>query len=361
MFKKFSSPLKLSAVAAALCVAGLSHAQSATVVNGVLMIATTDADQSVKVEVGPSAGMARVFGVAGVADGQAFAGVSGLNIATGAGKDAVEVNIQTASSFNVVVDTNGGEAEAKVKWQVLGGAAVASTLDLNSSGGTMTLAAVEFESKASRPTVNFDLGVAQTAFTKVLSTVASSPMNVKVRGAATKSLVEIESSATALTLDLANINTAAVSSELIYAVAQKVAAPVSAKWNIVTGGADDDVIAKLSAPGSTVTQTGSVNTGAGNDDVHFETEGFSTTTGLKLNGGAGDDFLAVFVKGRFQMSPTLQIAVNGGLGNDKLIVFTDTGIWGTGTVPDLEPLINCGAGEDEFKAFGVITSCEKRM
>jgi hypothetical protein len=138
-------------------------------------------------------------------------------------------------------------------------------------------------------------------------------------------------------------------------------AEVNLNWAIDTGAGEDQVDALVSASGSTVTQRGSVLTRGGNDTVQFETDAFSTVTGLTINGGPGADLLAQVIKGRFQSSQTLRTSMFGGDGDDELILTTDTGIFGTGLPNDTVPLIDCGLGTDRFNAFGLIRACESRL
>jgi len=124
--------------------------------------------------------------------------------------------------------------------------------------------------------------------------------------------------------------------------------------------AGDLIIAKVSNSGGTVTHTGSILTRGGDDEVLLETSAFGTATGVLVNGGTQNDTLSQVIQGRFLASPTLQTRMLGGDGNDTLVIRTDTGIFGSGGI-DLFPIVNCGAGVDNFNAFGQILGCEARL
>jgi hypothetical protein len=354
--------LKANAVFAALALAGITSAQStATLSGGRLTLQTPNGDQSVQVEVGPSAGAVRVYGFPGLADGQSYTGVSGVSVRTGAGNDKVEVSVHTSQSFDVRVDTQGGESEASVKWQLLGGALSArADISIAATGGLMKFASVEVSSSAQDANVAINTGNATDASIKVESPNNTNYLGVKVAGSAQKSSLDLSSSAAALDFDATGGN-ANASNELKYNITQNRSGGVTTRFAISTSNADDDVYATISAPGSIVTHTGTINTLGGNDDVVIETNSFQTLTGTIIDGGEGDDFLAQIVKGRFQMSQTLGATMFGRGGDDQLIVKAEGGIWGSGIAADIETIIDCGAGNDRFNAFGIIRSCESRM
>lgn len=327
---------------------------------GRLSLTTPGGDQSLKVEVGP-AGAARVFGFPGIPDGREFSGLTGLNVVTGGGRDKVELDIETALSFDVRVDTQGGDSETKVKWKVLaGGAPSTASVQLASLTSGAQLAAVEVDSEASSATVSIDARSASELAAKVNSSVISDALRVVLSAGAPKAQFEVSSAASALELDL-TAGRVARPNELGFAIAQSRPASVRVNWGIATGASADKVEAKVAAAGSTVTQLGLVQTAGGDDTVLFETEGFSTVSGLTLNGGGGSDTLAQVIKGRYQLSQTVGTRMLGGAGDDRLILTTDTGIYGTGLPNDVFEVIDCGPGIDQFNAFGIIRGCESRL
>lgn len=354
----------LTMLMAATLAAFAVGAQAQTVVNlnsGRLSLVTPNGDQTVKVEIGPSVGEARVFGFPGVADGAHYLGVTGLTVVTGAGADTVEVLVNSPQSLDVQIDTQGGEGQASVVWSVPAGAAgINASLQLDATGGTMKSASIEAISQVNDARFTIDTGAAAEVTAKVVSPSESNFLGVVFMGSAVKSTLAVESSARSLELNVTGGNITAAN-ELKYQVSQNVPAAVSTRWNIVSGAGADLIEATVAAPGSTVTQRGTVRTQGGADYIKFETEGFSTTTGLTLNGGDGNDVVAQIIKGRFQMSQTLQTRLFGATGDDQLILTTDTGIYGTGIPNDLNPIIDCGLGTDQFNGFGIIRSCESRL
>lgn len=358
--RNFGYRLVQFAAATAILAFSASAQTSVSVSGGRLSLTTPSGDQSVKVEVSGS-GLARVFGFPGIADGTPYGGLSGVTVTTGAGNDKVEFELLSSQSFDVRVDTGVGSAETKVKWKILaGGFAPAANIAVSGIEGQTRLVEVDLESESNRAAVSIDTGSANQVAAKVISSNASEFLRVAFAAAAPRTSLEVGSNASALEVDVRGGATPAAD-ELAYKVLQSRRAEVSVNWAIDTGAGEDKVDALVSASGSNVTQRGTVLTRAGNDTVQFETDAFSTVTGLTINGGPGADLLAQVIKGRFQSSQTLRTLMLGGDGDDQLILTTDTGIFGTGLPNDTFPLIDCGLGIDRFDAFGLIRACESRL
>jgi hypothetical protein len=348
------------AATTALLATSASAQTAVSVSGGRLSLTTPGGNQSVKVEVSGS-GLARVFGFPGIADGTPYGGLSGVTVTTGAGNNKVEFELLSSQSFDVRVDTGSGQAETKVKWKILaGGLAPAANLAVLGTEGQTRLVEVDLESESNRAAVSIDTGSANQVAAKVVSANASEFLRVAFAAAAPRTSLEVGSNASALEVDVRGGATPAAD-ELMYKIMQGRRADVNLNWAIDTGAGDDKVEALVSTSGSTVTQRGSVLTRAGNDTVQFETDAFSTVTGLTINGGLGADLLSQVIKGRFQSSQTLRTSMLGGDGDDELILTTDTGIFGTGLPNDTFPLIDCGLGTDRFNAFGLIRGCESRL
>lgn len=342
------------------CLAGSVYAQSvATVTGGRLSVRTPASDQSVKVEVREST--ARLFGFPGIADGTAYAGLSGASIQTGGGNDKVEVEVLSSLSFDIAIQTGSGAAETSVKWRITPGVGTpAASVQVGSAPGSIRNSLVEVQSESNRAAVAIDLGTATEAVAKVVSPNNSEFLKSSLLANATKVQYEVESSAAALELDIRGGGTA-LPDDGAYVITQKRTAAVTANFDLNMAGSADKLEIKLDAPGSTVTQTGIIRGGLGDDDLKIDTAAFRTTTGLEMTGAGGNDKLEQVIQGGFQASQTLQTRMLGGDGNDILILTTSTGIFGTGLPGDLFPVINCGLGADEFNAFGQILGCEARL
>lgn len=350
--------LRLAGLAALGMTAALAQT-SVTFVGGQLSLTTPGSDQNVKVEV--EAAVVRLFGFPGITDGTAYSPVAGVAVITGAGNDQVEFDVQSALSLDVRIDTKTGPSKTLVKWKLLaGGAAPVASLDIDSGASGERYVSVELDSETPNATVLVDAGTATEVLTKVNSSNLSDTLRVSFGAAAPKTAFELVSAASSLTADVRGGGTGG-QDELVYKITQTRPATVDVSWAIESGAGDDKIEAVISAPGATVKQRGSALAQGGNDFVLFESDAFSTETGLTLNGGLGTDYLAQVIKGRFQASQTLQTVMAGGDGNDILILTTDTGIFGTGLPNDLFPIINCGPGIDQFNAFGSIRGCESRL
>ncbi|MFN0023208.1 MAG: hypothetical protein ACKVS5_04840 [Parvularculaceae bacterium] len=326
---------------------------------GRMTVTTPNADQSVKIEVGPLAGTVRLFSFPGIVDGAQFSGVSGLTVQTGSGFDKVEAKVDLAQSFDLRIDTGSGDSENKVVWEMQPGAA-AATIDIASATTGRQLASVEVESDASRAAVTMRAPNATEFVGKVSSGNTSDFMRAVVATGAAKSSFDLTAEAGALEVMASGGNSAAAN-ELKYVITQKRPAPVSTVWDIRGSNLTDKIEIKTSANGATATQTGLVRGFGGDDFIQMESEAFSTVTGMSFVGDAGADQISQFIKGRFQNSQTLQSSLSGNDGDDVLVSTTDTGIFGTGLPNDREQIIDCGAGNDRFNAFGVIISCESRL
>ncbi len=353
--------IALLATAIAL-VGGTANAQTVvTQVGGRLALTTPNSDQTVKVEVGPLAGVVRAYGFPGIADGTEYSSVTGVAVTTGAGLDKVEVKLETPGSFDLRVDTGSGESETKVAWKILSGAAAAAaTIDIVSATSGRQLAAVEVDSDARNATVTMRARNANDFTGKVASSNTSDFLRAVVDTTSPKFAFDLASAASVLEFDAVGGN-AALANDLKYNISQSRPASLQLNWALRGGNLGDVVEAKTSASGSTIVQQGLAQFFGGDDNVKFETEGFSTVTGLTIDGGAGNDQLAQIIKGRFQNSQTLQTKLFGRAGDDELVLTTDTGIYGTGLPNDLFPIIDCGLGNDRFNAFGIIRSCEARL
>jgi hypothetical protein len=336
------------------------HAQTvANVSGGRLMLTTGNTSQNVKIEA--VSGVVRVFGFAGIPDGTSYGAFSGLTLRTGAANDIVEIEVSSGQSYDVRVDTGAGNSETKLKWRILGGAALpAANFTRSGAQSGVQIVAIEVESESSRAAVAIDAGGATDVGAKVNSSNFSELLRVAFAASAAKVNFELGSAATSLEVDVRGGGTSG-NDELVYKIAQSRAAQVQLNWALDALGGEDKVESVVSAPGSTVTTRGSVLGRAGNDSIQFETDAFATITGLTLNGGTGADRLSQVIKGRFQSSQTLRPVLLGGEGDDVLVLTTDTGIFGTGLDNDTFPLIDCGLGIDSFQAFGLIRGCESRL
>jgi hypothetical protein len=357
-----SRTLALSVLALA-ALAGTSLAQTSAVVSaGRLTITTSNADQSVKIESKLAPNAVSLFGFAGIADGTTFTSITGVTINTGAGFDKVEADIESTASMDIAINTGAGNAETKVQWKTRPTPAqVRASVTLASAPGSSQLANVEFDNETASALLSLNTGNASEVNAKVLSDDPSASLGVAFTARAPKTNLEIASAASALTVDLNAANNNAALNEIKYVIGQLRPGTVNVRNNVALGSAGDKLEAKVAAFGSTVTVTGTVDTGAGDDLALFEVEGASVITGLSLAGGLGNDFLQYAVKGPFQLSQTLGARLSGGAGDDTLILTTDTAIRGTGLPNDITPVIDGGAGFDLYNAFGQIISCEQRL
>lgn len=355
-----SNIIRVLALTACACAAmGLQAQTSVELSGGRLAVTTPPGDQSVKVEV--TGRSARLFGFPGIADGTTYGALSGVSVATGSGNDKVEFAVESADSFDIQIDTGLGQANSNVKWKVLAGsAAPAVNVAVAAAGTAERIVVVEVDSESNFTSVGINTSAMTEVAAKVVSSNVSDFLRVHFSATAPKTSLEVKSAAAALETAV-RAGAAATADELIYKIVQSRPAMVNSSWEIDSGAGNDKIEALVDAPGSTVTQRGSILARGGDDFVKVETAAFSSVTGLAISGGAGNDSLTQTIKGRFQASQTLQTEMQGGDGSDSLVLTTDTGIFGSGLPNDLFPIINCGAGFDSYQAFGIIRNCEVRQ
>ena len=105
-------------VATLLALAASSASADVSVVNGTLTISDAVGGLNSKIIVGPDPGMVSLYQVPGAADGETYMGIRALRVLSGAGPDQIDLEIEQASSFDVLVDTGAGESAIQVKWIV---------------------------------------------------------------------------------------------------------------------------------------------------------------------------------------------------------------------------------------------------
>lgn len=345
----------------ALC-GSASGQTSVSISAGRLTLTTSNADQNVKVEVGPAAGLVRVFGFAGLADGATYTGINAVTVNTGTGRDEVQFDIQAAAGFDARANLGAGEALTKTQWKILAGApSVTAGLTLTSAAGAAHLSEINFDNEsAGSAQVNIDTGNATIVSSKVIGDDPSASLGVNFTSRAPITVLEVATAAPVLNVNLSGAY-GNLANEVKYALAQLVQGTVNVNTDVTLGSGSDKIEGKISTPGSSTVFRGRTNAGAGDNLVLWEVEGRSNVIGQAVTSGAGNDFLSIQVKGEYQLSQTLGARLASGGGDDFLILTTDTLIRGTGLPNDINPVIDGGPGFDLYNAFGLILNCEGRL
>lgn len=352
----------LVTAAAVASFAGTASAQtSVKVEGGRLALTTNNTDQNVVVEMKEAAGVARVFGFQGIADGTAYSGISAVIVNTGTGSDRVEFDIESRQSKHILINTSGGNLESKTRWKILSNSRpVNARVTYTGLPAPLSLVDVEVDNETANATINVDTGIASEVNTKVLSDDPANNLTVDFNARGAKTSFELVSNANVLNVALRGTHSTNFS-EVKHLISQLRPATVRVSNDITLSGGDDKLETKIAASGSNTTITGSARGGNGNDGILYEIEGASVVNGLNIDGGAGNDYLSNATKGVFQLSQTIGANINAGAGDDLLILTTDTSIRGTGLPNDVTPNIDCGTGSDLFNAFGFINNCEGRL
>lgn len=330
-------------------------------VGGALTLTTNNTDQNVKVEL--KGGVTRLFGFQGLADGQSYTGITAITVNTGTGRDEIQFDIEHASSLTVRANFGSGEALNKTQWKVTPGQQnVNADFAISSTASpALQLAEVNFDVESLGTTsIAINTGNMQNAVTKVIGDDPSQALNVAFASRAPLTNFELVSAAPALNVSLSGTH-AGTLNEVKYGITQLRAGVANVSANTTLGNGSDKLEGKISTPGSQTRLTGNINAGGGDDLVLWEVEGSSSVIGASVSGGAGNDFLTIGVKGRYQLSQTLGASLFGNDGDDFLVLTTDTAIVGTGLPNDVNPVIDGGNGFDLYNAFGIIRNCEGRL
>lgn len=350
------------AAMALLVLAGGSSAQTTvSVVSGRLTLTTNNTEQNVKVEMKEAAGVARVFGFQGIADGTAYTGINAVTINTGSARDRVEFDVESVQSMDLRINSGAGDLESKTQWKILNTpGAVNAGVTYTSAGTGLKLVNVEFDNETQNARIAIDTGNAGEVNAKVLSDDPSNSLNVGFNARGAKTSFELASAAGTLDVNLRGTH-ATNFSEVKHVIGQLRPGTVRVNNDVTLSAGNDKLESKISAPGSNTTITGNSRGGSGDDIVLYEVEGVSIVNGLTIDGGAGNDFLSNQTKGVFQLSQTIGANIFAGPGDDFLILTTDTAIRGTGLPNDVQNTIDGGDGFDLYNAFGFIRNCEGRL
>ncbi len=398
------------AVCTALLLGTAAQAQTRLAISqdggGTLFVGNGDpGNRQVKIEVGPGAGQVRVIDAAAPAP-QAYSGIRSIRLATGAGSDQIEFDINASQSLALHIDLGGGHANMKLQWKVPPGAAstvssldivgtaghVAVELDHESEtpassfqwtghfgggnklikgsvafkegvrlarqniafgalGGGTHLVAIEVENKAADAHLLLDTNLAQEVLYKVISPDRSDRMVVDTTVAGTKNAIEILSAAPSTRVRLAGAAANDVLADTSFAVVQTVPGNLDAQFDYSTFAASSKFNAKFDAAFSTLTLGGRLMGAAGRDEFKLETNARALAS-LLVDAGDGDNAVDVLVSGAL-LATTTPLRLVTGAGNDLINLLAGPGSTAV-------PLIDCGAGTDTAKAgIGRAIGCEQ--
>ena len=393
-------------VATLLALAASSASAAVSVVNGTLTISDAVGGLNSKIIVGPAPGMVSLYQVPGAADGESYMGVRALRVLSGAGPDQIDLEIEQASSFDVLVDTGAGDSAIQVKWIVPpttarvvprldlrpgAGAkrvffdfeAFAPNVDLNWSvaggaGSAEILGDIEFKEGSVNATATLALGLSSAADkvellvdsmaqnlridvigrgtdminTKILADDPSNLVDVgyDIQGDAAGNLIgfDLVSAARNVIVDHA-IRGGAGADEVKLGLTQIVPAPVKSSLQVGLGQSNDKLEVLYGGVASNLTVSGGVNLEGGNDEMVF-ISGYPTAAALSLQGNDGFDLIKAEIQGPLSGWRTGVMRLLGGTGDDQLFL----GVQGGG----IESVIDGGSGFDIGFGPGRIVNCE---
>jgi hypothetical protein len=361
-------------------------------------------DKQVKIEVGPLAGQVRV--IDGAAPGpQAFSGIRAIRVATGAGTDQIELDMNASQSLALSIDSGAGDANMKLQWKVPPGAAsTVSALDMASGGGRLNieldhesetpeasfqwttrfgggdklikggvefkegvrqarqniaftqlgggshLVAMEVESKAADATLLLDTGAAQDVLYKVISPDRSTRLVADTTVAGAKNNIEILSAAPTTSVRLAGGTANVPLAETSFGVVQTVPGSLGAQLDFTTRSASSKFGAKFDGAFSTLTLGGRLAGGSGRDELKLETNARALAS-LLVDAGGGDNAVD-FLASAALLATASPLRLVTGAGSDLVTLLA--GIGSTAA-----PRVDCGAGNDSAKlSVGTTVGCE---
>lgn len=290
-------------VATLLALAATSASAAVSVVNGTLTVSDAVGGLNSKIIVGPDPGMVSLYQVPGAADGETYMGIRALRVLAGAGPDQIDLEIEQASSFDVLVDTGAGDSAIQVKWIVPPTTArVVPRLDLRPGAG------------AKRVFLDFDL----------VSAARSVVVDHAIRGGAGADEVKL-------------------------GMTQIVRAPVRSTLQVGLGQSHDKLEILYGGVASSLTVSGGVTLDGGNDQMVFISD-YATAAALNLHGNDGFDLIKAEIKGPLSGWRSGVLQLLGGIGNDELILGVQRG--------GIESIIDGGPGFDIGFGPGRIVNCE---
>jgi hypothetical protein len=311
--------------------------------------------QNVKLEMGPTDGEVRVFGVPGVADGATYTGITAVVYSGGAGDDTIQIEQKGVRPPSVRVDTRAGNNTIKLDVDIFAGGAGLSDVTIITGAGEAKLEAL-LESDAPSLDVRwrFDtLGGRSEVKAAVLADDPSTALNanIAIRGSSASDTVETAIKSAASKLDVVlGIQTANAEDQVKAVIEQLRPITANVRFNIDTDGVsltNDTLDVLWAGPGSTLNATGTIRTGGYQDLLKVEF-GSNVTNSFTVDGGDGNDLVDVLVKGTY----TGSARVAGGAGDDDVTFRAEAGVFGS-------PRIDGGAGFDRCWGAGIVSGCEE--
>lgn len=350
-----SSGLARGVTVAAILAVSSEAIASATQSGNVLTINTSAfaTDQQIEINVGPVPGEVQIGGVLG-ASTTFFQGVAEIVVTTGPAQDYVEFRMFADTLPSVKLNTGAGNSDVKVIYQP--SAAATTVMSSVSVTGGAASDKVAFEILNGAPTFIASWDVSADAGANEAIAVVQSPeatdllaiaFNMKSSSGSDKFEMSVTSDAAAVDISanpmLGGGNDSAIIST--YALGT---GDLNLQSFAALGGGLDVYELVNNSQGGIASFSGLVSGGDGSDTMKFTSEA-SGPMNLTFSGGNGADTLDWFGKGN-AITGTPRLL--GGAGNDYLKLFVDGPQVAT-------PFIDGGAGIDIAFGFGTIVNCEQ--
>ncbi len=310
----------------ALVVLALGSAATASHAGGTLAGGrlTLSGGTDIKVTLGPLAGQATVFGVAGVADGTVYNGVAAIAVVTGTADDKIQIDGDLANDLDLTLATSTGSDEIKLDFKVPASVASATVrVDAATSTGNDKL---EWKVDSGAQALTLVLtGDFSTGNDEVILNVESDvpseslALNLAPSLSTGDDKLDVTLKSLARNVSLSAAPQGSTGNDTVKIVLdQGVPATVTTSLAVVLDTGTDTAEVVLKGTGLTHVVNGFVSAGTDNDAVKIELEG-NATGSLLVDASTGDDSAELVVKGAY----TGSVQLLGSTGNDSLKVLVD--------------------------------------
>lgn len=334
----------------ALSAAALSQA---TVNGTTLQVLGSAGGDVIAIRFDSAPGSVQVFGVPGTPDGAQFAGIAKLQLATLAGFDIVDVQVQSSALPELAVDTGSGDSQVKLRFSVPSTVADVTSLATVTGGAANDQVEFEVSSDAASMTMNWNViggDGTNDAVVKFTSDAlgGATALNWRYAGGSQVDKVLLDLTTRADQLAVAALtNTGGGADEFIVkGVGDTNTTAVTQLLSRLGAGADKAVI-DISNVGRTFVR-GAIDGGLDADTIELSTTSSLSGSPLIL-GGDGNDTLVFTVDGTLRAGSAPRIFA--GNGNDSVSML----VWGSllGS-----PFCDGGAGFDIFQGVGATANFE---
>lgn len=315
---------------------------------------------SAKIIVGPATGRVEVSGLPDVADGTVFNGIRRITWNSGAGDDGIDLEINQARDFDVVLNPGTSNANIMAKWVIPAGAVANMTPSLRITTGPGQKK-VQVDLESFNRDVQFDLigrmGAGDTEFIGNLqfkqgTLNAAANVDFRFSGAnGDKAELIVDNEARNLNLSL---NPSLMKELVTKVISDDPSDSASVNFNTITPAGGGKVDFEMISAAPVVTLNPTVRGGAGVDEAKLSLTTINTarvTSNLNIDLALSNDKLEIKYDGLPSNQNVLRGPINLGGGNDETVLVRQ-GLTNWGIALD------CGEGLDKATGYLGAVNCE---